>query len=54
MTSPGAQLAALRKQAVKVCPECGNTFTGYVSAEVCSSRCRVRKHRKKQKPAGAG
>ncbi len=54
MTSPGAQLAALRKQAVKVCPECGTKFTARLTAVTCSRKCRQKRAYRKQKPAEAG
>jgi predicted RNA-binding Zn-ribbon protein involved in translation (DUF1610 family) len=54
MTSPGAQLAALRKQAVKVCPECGTEFTARLTAVTCSRKCRQKRAYRKQKPAEAG
>lgn len=41
MTSPGATLAALRKDRLVVCAHCGQTFTAKDSrARFCSNRCR--------------
>ena len=41
MTSPGATLAALRKDRLVVCAHCGATFTAKDSrARFCSNRCR--------------
>ena len=48
MSSPGAALAALRKQAAKVCPECGTTFTARLTAVYCGQQCQKRARRKQK------
>ena len=50
LTTPGADLAAQRRRATKVCPACGKTFTARATARVCSSTCRSRLHRQKKEP----
>lgn len=48
--SPGAALAALRKDRLVVCAHCGQTFTAKDSrARFCSNRCRQANKYKKMK-----
>lgn len=50
MTSPGATLAALRKDRLVVCAHCGATFTAKDGrARFCSNRCRQANKYKKMK-----
>jgi len=39
-TTPGAALAALRRQVEKSCAHCGDTFSGIKTARFCSEKCR--------------
>lgn len=49
--TPGSALAAMRLQETKVCPVCGNSFTGLRTRKTCSNRCKqVVKNRKKKAP----
>lgn len=50
MTTPGANLAARRRRETKTCPICGRVFRALASARVCSSTCRSRLNREKNKP----
>ncbi len=40
MTTPGAQLAAMRRIATRTCPECGKAFTARATAIYCGAICR--------------
>ena len=51
MTTAGSTLAAQRRRETKTCPICGRVFRAYATAKVCSSTCRSRLNRAKNKPA---
>lgn len=41
MTSPGAALAAMRRDRVVICAHCGRSFTAKdLRAKFCSNRCK--------------
>lgn len=52
LSSPGFQLAALRRLSTHTCPQCGREFVARTTAIYCSAPCRMKaayEARKKQK-----
>ena len=49
MSTPGAKLQALRKRVDLKCQVCGATFTALPRAKYCSSKCKQKAYRERQK-----
>ncbi len=52
--TPGAALAAQRRQVPHICPVCGTTFVAILIAKTCSNRCKqvLKRQRAKDRDEG--